>query len=268
MVDIHVYEPTNFFLVLKNMKRGQKVSIDFKSVDWYTDNDLFPQPVGAVKMTDRAVTRTIRTESSIADYIVSADGDVRFNVNADTFFDLYNIDVTDVSDANLSYLDNPDGINDQIDCYLYWNGNTSSAISPWGSSYARGADVRIENKSSQTITITKIEMYDGTTNIGTFTDQNGDLAPNEFKEFAVSVSSSVEMPSTLPWMEIYYTLNGIPYTKKFVSDGGVPTGINGLRIDDEGGEHEDIYTLDGRKLDSYPTKKGIYIKNGKKFVVK
>jgi hypothetical protein len=31
---------------------------------------------------------------------------------------------------------------------------------------------------------------------------------------------------------------------------------------------ESWYTLDGRKLDSQPTKKGIYIKNGKKFVVR
>ena len=277
---IVVYEPSDFFFVLKNLKRGQKISINFESSDWNTNNDLFPQPVGAEKMTDRAVTRAIRSESSVADYIVSSDGDVRFNVNADKFFYLYNIDVTDVSETNLSFLSNPDGINDQIDCYLYWNGTSSSATGPWGGSYARGADVRIENKSNQTITITKIEMYDGTTNIGTFTDQNGDLAPNEFKEFAVSVSSSVEMPSTLPWMEVFYT-------KKFVSDGTKPSGssdsgdsgesgdtgdsstdINGHKVNGEDGEHEDIYTLDGRKLGSYPTQKGIYIKNGKKFVVK
>ena len=283
-VNIEVYEPSNFFFVLKNLKRGQKITIDFGTVD-YTSNDGFLVSSGAMKMTDRPVTRA--SVNSIAEYVVSADGDVRFNVDADTFFYLYNIDVTDVSDTNLTFLSNPDGINDQIDCYLYWNGNTSSAIGPWGSSYARGADVRIENKSNQTITITKIEMYDGATNIGTFTDQNGDLAPNEFKEFAVSVSSSVEMPSSLPWMEVYYTLNGIPYTKKFVSDGTKPSGssdsgdsgesgdtgdsstdINGHKVDGEDGEHENIYTLDGRKLGSYPTQKGIYIKNGKKFVVK
>ena len=163
----------------------------------------------------------------------------------------------------------PDGINDLIDCYLYWNGQTSSAIGPWGSSYARGAGVRIVNNSSQTMTITKIEMNDDDNhNIGTITDQNGDLAPNEFKEFAVSVSSSVEMPSTLPWMEIHYTVNGIPYTKKFVSNGDAPTGIIGHRVDGEDSDHEDIYTIEGRKLSSYPTQKGIYIKNGKKFVVK
>ena len=283
-IDIWVYTPKDFFFVLKSLKRGQKISLDFSSTSFNGD-DGFPVPLGAIKMTDRPKTRS--SASSIADYIVSQDGDVRFNVNADFAFNLYNIDVTDVSDTNLTFLSNPDGINDQIDCYLYWNGNTSSAIGPWGSSYARGADVRIENKSNQTITITKIEMYDGTTNIGTFTDQNGDLAPNEFKEFAVSVSSSVEMPSTLPWMEVFYTLNGIPYTKKFVSDGTKPSGssdsgdsgesgdtgdsstdINGHKVDGEDGEHEDIYTLDGRKLSSYPTKKGIYIKKGKKFVVK
>ena len=267
-VNIEVFESSNFFFVMKNMKRGQKVSIDFKSVDWYSSNDLFPVPVGAVKMTNRAITRAQRTESSVADYIVSADGDVRFNVNADKFFYLYNIDVTEVSEANLTYLANPDGINNQIDCYLYWNGQTSSAIGPWGSNYARGAGVRIVNNSSQTMTITKIEMYEENTNIGTITDQNGDLAPGKLKDFTFSVSSTSNMPSTLPWMEIHYTVNGIPYTKKFESNGDAPTGIKGHRVDGEDSDHEDIYTMDGRKLGSYPTQKGIYIKNGKKFVVK
>jgi len=283
-VNIEVFESSNFFFVLKNMKRGQKVSIDFRSVDWYTDNDLFPQPVGAVKMTDRPITRAQRTESSVADYIVSADGDVRFNVNADKFFYLYNVDVTAVSNDYLSYLSNTEGINNQIDCYLYWNGKSSSAIGPWGSSYARGADVRIENKSNQTMTITRIELYDGATSLKTVTDLNGDLAPGNYKDFSFSVSSTSEMPSTLPWMEVYYDVNGASYIKKFVSDGTQPpgssssgesggsdesgTGINDHRADEENGEHEDIYTIDGKKLGSYPTKKGLYIKNGKKFVVK
>ena len=268
-VDIHVYKPEKFFFVLKDMKRGQKVSIDFYSSDWYTDNDLFPQPVGAVKMTDSPTTRAIRSKSSVAEYVVSDDGDVRFNVNADTFFDLYNIDVTAVSDTYLSYLSNPDGINNQIDCYLYWNGYSSSITGSWGGLYARGADVRIENKSSQTMKITRIELYDGTTSLKTVTDQNGDITPGEFKEFTFDVSSNVEMPETLPWMEVYYDVNGASYIKKFVSDSkGSATGINGHRVDDENGENDDIYTIDGKKLSSYPTKKGLYIKNGKKFVVK
>ena len=267
-VNIEVFQPANFFFVLKNLKRGQKVSIDFKSVDWYTDNDLFPQPVGAVKMTDSPTTRSMRTESSVAEYVVSNDGDVRFNVNADDFFYLYNVDVTAVSDVLLSYLGNPDGINNQIDCYLYWNGSSSTIYSST-INYARGADLRIENKSSQTMTITKIEMYEDKTVIGTFSDINGDLAPGNYKELSINVNSSIGMPSTLPWMKVYYTLNGVPYTKKFVSDGkGSATGINGHRVDGENGEHDDIYTIDGKKLNSYPTKKGLYIKNGKKFVVK
>ena len=283
-VNIEVYKPEDFFFVLKNMKRGQKVSIDFKSSDWYTDNDLFPQAVGAVKMTDVSTTRAIRSKSSLAEYVVSNDGDVRFNVNADTFFYLYNVDVTAVSDAYLSYLSNPDGINNQIDCYLYWNGYSSSITGSWGGLYARGADVRIENKSNQTMTITRIELYNGTTSLKTVTDQNGDIAPGKFKEFTFDVSSNVEMPETLPWMEVYYDVNGASYIKKFVSDGTQPsgsstsgesggseesgTGINDHRADEANGENDDIYTIDGKKLNSYPTKKGLYIKNGKKFVVK
>ena len=268
-IDIQVYEPADFFFVLKDLKRGQKISIDFSSSDWHTDNDLFPQPVGAVKMTDSPTTRAIRSKSSIAEYVVSNDGNVRFNVNADKFFYLYNINVTAVSDTYLSYLSNPDGINNQIDCYLYWNGYSSSITGSWGGLYARGADVRIENKSNQITTITRIELYDGTTSLKTVTDQNGNITPGEFKEFTFDVSSNVEMPETLPWMEVYYDVNGASYIKKFVSDiKGSATGINGHRVDDENGENDDIYTIDGKKLSSYPTKKGLYIKNGKKFVVK
>ena len=117
--------------------------------------------------------------------------------------------------------------------------------------------------------ITRIELYDGTASLKTVTDQNGDITPGEFKEFTFDVSSNVEMPETLPWMEVYYDVNGASYIKKFVSDSkGSATGINGHRVDDENGENDDIYTIDGKKLSSYPTKKGLYIKNGKKFVVK
>jgi hypothetical protein len=43
------------------------------------------------------------------------------------------------------------------------------------------------------------------------------------------------------------------------------TGIGKMTTDKS---MESWYTLDGRKLDSQPTKKGFFIKNGKKFVVR
>lgn len=45
----------------------------------------------------------------------------------------------------------------------------------------------------------------------------------------------------------------------------ITTSINGTeRFND----HEDWYSLDGRKLDSRPTERGIYIRNGRKIIVK
>ena len=54
-----------------------------------------------------------------------------------------------------------------------------------------------------------------------------------------------------------YALNG--------GDGS--TAIDSLRF--LGTEEEPVwYSLDGRKLNTMPTKKGVYIKNGKKVVIK
>lgn len=263
-VNIHVYKPSGFFFVLKNLKRGQKVTLDLGSVDWYSGDDGYPTSDSAVKMISNAKTRG--NVSAVTEYVVSQDGDVRFNVNTDTFFYLYDVKVSEVSDALLTYLGNPEGINNVIDCDIYWNGTMSSIIVGSYSQYSRGADVKIKNNSSNTMTITKIVMYDGTTSIGTLTDQNGDLDPGDAKEFSISISSKNDPPSNLPWMEVYYTLNGVPYIKKF--EPSETTAIDAVRIDSDNAELGDIYTMDGKKLNAYPTQKGVYIKNGKKFVVK
>jgi hypothetical protein len=44
-----------------------------------------------------------------------------------------------------------------------------------------------------------------------------------------------------------------------------PTAINGLKTDDAGVR---IYDLRGRKVDSTNLRKGVYIKNGKKVIIK
>ena len=48
------------------------------------------------------------------------------------------------------------------------------------------------------------------------------------------------------------------------------SGMTGIEsMEDVRSQMEDVYyTIDGRKVDSKPTQRGIYIKNGKKFVVK
>ena len=46
------------------------------------------------------------------------------------------------------------------------------------------------------------------------------------------------------------------------------TGISGLSDDGAAKGNDDIYDLQGRRLDGEPTVRGVYIKNGKKFIVK
>lgn len=48
----------------------------------------------------------------------------------------------------------------------------------------------------------------------------------------------------------------------------VTTGITTISLEDEAFDGAAIFTIDGRKLDGKPTKKGVYIVNGKKVVIK
>ena len=46
------------------------------------------------------------------------------------------------------------------------------------------------------------------------------------------------------------------------------TGIDAMPMDNEESNNDTWYSLDGRRLDSKPTKKGVYIRSGKKIVIK
>lgn len=46
------------------------------------------------------------------------------------------------------------------------------------------------------------------------------------------------------------------------------TGIDAMLMDNEESNNDTWYSLDGRRLDSKPTKKGVYIRSGKKIVIK
>ncbi|MBR5038629.1 MAG: hypothetical protein IKX65_07920 [Prevotella sp.] len=53
----------------------------------------------------------------------------------------------------------------------------------------------------------------------------------------------------------------------FDDDMGVTTGLNQVSSDKSQVQSEEWYTIDGRKLNGKPAKKGVYIQNGKKAVV-
>ena len=46
------------------------------------------------------------------------------------------------------------------------------------------------------------------------------------------------------------------------------TGIETIETDEADDSNAIWYSLDGRRLDSKPTKKGVYIRSGKKIVIK
>ena len=74
------------------------------------------------------------------------------------------------------------------------------------------------------------------------------------------------MAVTGAWAQETYTVT----VKEGTADAeAVVTGLSGeLRTENGEAAAAAWYTLDGRKLDKMPTKKGVYIKNGKKVIIK
>ena len=74
---------------------------------------------------------------------------------------------------------------------------------------------------------------------------------------------------TLKGCRAYFQFGGNNAARNIVLDFGDATGVTPLMFA-EGEEVEGVawYDLAGRKLDKQPTKKGLYIFNGKKIVIK
>ena len=67
-----------------------------------------------------------------------------------------------------------------------------------------------------------------------------------------------------PWVQ----QGNQPMLKIFVPDNGISTGIDNGQRSKGLGQRDDWYTIDGRKLNGKPAKKGIYINDGNKVVIK
>jgi len=77
-------------------------------------------------------------------------------------------------------------------------------------------------------------------------------------------------PRNLSCFRAHFEVNDGAAACKFVlnfGDEGETTGIMSVEYRSEG-QTESMYTLDGRKLSGKPTTKGLYIKNGRKVVIK
>ena len=112
------------------------------------------------------------------------------------------------------------------------------------------------------------EGFKGTMSDKTFTA--ADLAANDIYVMRPAGFTWVKDPGTLAagkcWVQVKKSANApMSFGFSFDSNGGT-TGINGIAADYPADAQ--WFTVDGRKLDSKPTTKGIYIMNGKKVIVK
>lgn len=80
----------------------------------------------------------------------------------------------------------------------------------------------------------------------------------------VTVSVNGYMPSVLPWLNIYYEIDGVQYMKSTMDDAsGIQSPVHSSTS-----AAGAVFGLDGRRLPGVPTQKGIYISQGRKFVVR
>ena len=82
----------------------------------------------------------------------------------------------------------------------------------------------------------------------------------------VWVKNPVSIAANKAWLEVSTGQLQAPARALSIVFGGDTTGISNTDFTDE--TDGDYYDLNGRKLQGMPTKKGVYIKNGKKVVVK
>lgn len=134
-----------------------------------------------------------------------------------------------------------------------------------GGNYAAGVNAVISNFYSETIKIIGMKVYEGDTMIGELTDYIGTtIDANSSFTVSFSVTSTIQMPSVLPWIELIYICNDEEYTKKS-TDRATATAISNVKKNKD--NNNTIYSLDGRKLKTIPSH-GLYIMNGKKYIAK
>ena len=133
----------------------------------------------------------------------------------------------------------------------------------------------LKNNSSQTRTILLIPTEDplafmhysgfvgslDPTTIAASTDTQTNYVCNG-KAF-VYVKNAIDADANKAWLEVPASANGARQLKIVFSD--ATTSIHNSQFTIDNG---DWFDLNGRKLDKMPTKKGVYIQNGKKVVVK
>ena len=117
-----------------------------------------------------------------------------------------------------------------------------------------------------------VNVYNGfkgtleATQIAASSDNQNNYAFNG-KEF-VWVKNALNIPANKAWLEIGSTPAAGSRSVKLVFRNSL-TGIEGIAADKAEADGDgNWYDLNGRKLNSKPTTKGVYINNGRKVVIK
>lgn len=117
--------------------------------------------------------------------------------------------------------------------------------------------------STETGNIVKIEIVgDGLTKLV----ENGEGEYNITKNLIVwtGSSKSVSFKNNLHWANYASATN----IRVYVKLPGTTTGIGSVNVDKNNKANNAVYNLQGQRVDGKSLPKGIYIKNGKKFMVK
>ena len=115
------------------------------------------------------------------------------------------------------------------------------------------------------LALTVAPEFQGTltgTTIAASTDAQTNYALNG-KAF-VFVKNAIEIGANKAWLSIPATVSNAKALR--IVFGGDATGVN--EVIEVNGVNDKWYDLNGRKLNGMPTKRGIYVKNGKKVIVK
>ncbi len=83
------------------------------------------------------------------------------------------------------------------------------------------------------------------------------------------LNTSSDLQITLPTLPagLYWDTSELLTNNGILKVTNIPTGINNVNIDMGEGRNA-WFTIDGRRIDGKPSKKGIYIRNGKKIIIK
>lgn len=143
-----------------------------------------------------------------------------------------------------------------------WDGSKANVYG-WASWNGKKATLALRNPaaSAQTFTTTLREALDIPAYISTSITLTNAFTQNTLTGLTVGTSIDIDTPLTLRLAaSSVYIYNG-------VDENGQEDGINSLPANSNHEDEGDWFTIDGKRLLTKPTSKGVYVKQGKKMIV-